>query len=128
MPGRRIRQLLTTGRRQRMRPARWRRTRVLIRFHHRQIVLRTRPRPASLAGLLAFVGLVVGLVLERDAATIASSIVVAAWLIYAIRVQRPIAAGWWGGPDSPPGAGVREPRRPLPMSPAGAAERPHPVI
>ncbi|MFL6127824.1 MAG: hypothetical protein ACJ73E_02015 [Mycobacteriales bacterium] len=32
--------------------------------------------------------------------------------------------GGWGGGDDTGGAGVREPRRPLPRSPQGAAELP----
>ena len=57
----------------------------------------------------------------------ASAVVIAAWIMYAVRLQRLVPAGIRGdGPDSPPGVGVREPRRPLPKSPAGAAERPLP--
>jgi hypothetical protein len=47
-----------------------------------------------------------------------------AWLAYALRLTRLSPAGPGGdGPTPPGGAGVREPRRPLPHAPAGAAVR-----
>jgi hypothetical protein len=46
-----------------------------------------------------------------------------AWVAYAWRRSR-AAAGPGNGPAPPGGAGVREPRRPLPFAPAGAAELP----
>jgi hypothetical protein len=50
-----------------------------------------------------------------------------AWLGYALRVVVAERAGpGGGGPTRPGGAGVREPRRPLPRSPAGAAALPIP--
>jgi hypothetical protein len=41
-------------------------------------------------------------------------------------VSAPLRGGRWDGPgeEDPGGAGVREPRRPLPRSPQGAAELP----
>jgi hypothetical protein len=47
------------------------------------------------------------------------------WLAYALRVIRLLPAGPGGdGPAPPGGAGVREPRRPMPQSPIGAAVMP----
>jgi hypothetical protein len=67
---------------------------------------------------------VVAAVLGPATIAAASALVIAAWMTYAVRLQRLVPAGIrGGGPDSPPGVGVREPRRPLPKSPAGAAER-----
>jgi hypothetical protein len=55
-------------------------------------------------------------------------VTVLAWLAFALRVSRRLApAGPPGdGPTPPGGAGVREPRRPLPLTPAGAAAMPLP--
>jgi hypothetical protein len=51
-------------------------------------------------------------------------VVVAAWLAAVLRITHPLPAGPGGdGPAPPGGAGVREPRRPLPVAPAGVAER-----
>jgi len=51
---------------------------------------------------------------------------VLAWLAYGLRVMRLTPDGPRGdGPAPPGGAGVREPRRPRPHSPAGAAARPY---
>jgi hypothetical protein len=56
-----------------------------------------------------------------------TGLLVAAWLGYGIRLARRVPAGPHGdGPAPPGGAGVREPRRPLPLSPAGSAARPMP--
>src|SRR5437764_373734 len=58
-----------------------------------------------------------------------SGLLVMAWLGYGMRLARRVPAGPHGdGPAPPGGAGVREPRRPLPMSPAGAAARPVPTV
>jgi hypothetical protein len=47
------------------------------------------------------------------------------WLAHALRVIRLLPAGPGGdGPAPPGGAGVREPRRPMPQSPTGAAVMP----
>ena len=58
---------------------------------------------------------------------VAAALVVGAWLAYGLRVRRAVGA-WTGprgdGPAPPGGAGVREPRRPRPHSPAGAAALP----
>jgi hypothetical protein len=56
-----------------------------------------------------------------------AGLVVLAWLAYGVRVRGLMSAGPRGdGPAPPGGAAVREPRRPLPMAPAGAAARPRP--
>jgi hypothetical protein len=54
-------------------------------------------------------------------------VAVVAWLILALRVTRLEPAGLGGdGPTPPGGAGVREPRRPVPLAPTGAAAMPLP--
>jgi hypothetical protein len=112
-----------------MRSARWRRARVIARFRHHRVVYAGRWQPLALAVLLCLTAVVLAVTLGPLSIAFASAIVLAAWLGYAIRVQRLVPAGTrFGGPDSPPGAGVREPRRPLPKSPAGAAERALPLI
>jgi hypothetical protein len=59
--------------------------------------------------------------------SVVSAVLVLAWLAFSLRVRRAVVA-WTGpggdGPAPPGGAGVREPRRPRPHSPAGAAELP----
>ncbi len=58
---------------------------------------------------------------------IAIAAVVSTWLALTLRVTRLQPAGPGGdGPAPPGGAGVREPRRPLPYAPAGAAAMPLP--
>jgi hypothetical protein len=64
-----------------------------------------------------FIPLAVGSTTAMIAAPVGVTIL---WIAYALRLKRLIASGG-GGPDAPPGAGVREPRRPLPKRPAGAA-------
>jgi hypothetical protein len=49
-----------------------------------------------------------------------------AWAVLALRVERLEPAGPSGEDPDPGGAGVREPRRPLPLAPAGAAALPLP--
>ncbi|HSK27143.1 MAG TPA: hypothetical protein VK894_09565 [Jiangellales bacterium] len=41
-----------------------------------------------------------------------------------VSTRPPGSDGWFGPPDDAGGAGVREPRRPLPRSPLGAADLP----
>ena len=56
---------------------------------------------------------------------VVAGLVVVAWLGYGMRVMRLASAGPRGdGPAPPGGASMREPRRPLPLSPAGTAARP----
>ena len=122
---RRMRRMVT-GRleRRRMPSARWRRGRVLVRSRHHRVVYAGRWPLAALAMALCIGAAVVAAVLGPATIAAASALVIAAWMTYAVRLQRLVPAGIrGGGPDSPPGVGVREPRRPLPKSPAGAAER-----
>jgi hypothetical protein len=61
------------------------------------------------------------------AGAITLGVAVLAWLVLALRLSRLEPAGPRGdGPTPPGGAGVREPRRPLPFAPAGAAAMPMP--
>ena len=48
------------------------------------------------------------------------------WLGYKAWAWRRSAVGGWGGPPPPDGDGVREPRRPGPIAPAGAVALPLP--
>lgn len=106
-----------------------RRARVIVSLGHRRLVYQGRWQLAALATMLSVAAVVVGVTFGQLIVAMSALVVVAAWLAYAMRVQRPVAAGPWGDGRGPaPGAGVREPRRPLPKSPAGAAERPLPVV
>lgn len=61
----------------------------------------------------------------RTGSAIGAALVLA-WLAYGLRVMRLTPHGPRGdGPAPPGGASVREPRRPRPHSPAGAAARPY---
>jgi len=109
-----------------LRTAARRRVRVLVRLRRRAVVYRGRGR--VLLAMLVLVagaftsGLVTGHVL---AGVGGMALLLAAWLAYALRVTRLVPAGPGGdGPTPPGGAGVREPRRPRPLSPAGAAMMP----
>jgi hypothetical protein len=131
-PGRRTDQ----GRMRRVRVARrlrYRRrgdrpVRVVIRTRHHRLVYRG--RIAALIALAALIGVALG----TGAATghlgigvLLAGLCVTAWLAYSLRVIRPVSAGPHGdGPAPPGGASVREPRRPLPMSPTGCTARPRP--
>jgi hypothetical protein len=131
-PGRRTDQ----GRMRRVRVARrlrYRRrgdrpVRVVVRTRHHRLVYRG--RIAALIALAALIGVVLG----TGAATghlgigvLLAGLCVTAWLAYSLRVIRPVSAGPHGdGPAPPGGASVREPRRPLPMSPTGCTARPRP--
>ena len=120
---------MVTGRRDRhrMRSARWRRGRVLLRSRHHRLVYAGRWQLAAIALALCIAAAVLAAVHGPATIATASALVIAGWMAYAVRLQRLVPAGFRGdGPDSPPGVGVREPRRPLPKSPAGAAERPLP--
>jgi len=111
-----------------MRSTRWRRGRVLLRSRHHRLVYAGRWPLAAIAVALCVGVAVVAAVAGPPTIATASAVVIAAWTMYAVRLQRLVPAGFRGdGPDSPPGVGVREPRRPLPKSPAGAAERPLPL-
>jgi hypothetical protein len=81
---------------------------------------------AALGLLLGAAGLTLGLWSGPLIVTLSPLAVAALWLLYAVRLEGAVPAGS-GGPDLPPGIGVREPRRPIPKGPAGVAERPLPV-
>jgi len=69
--------------------------------------------------------IVTGVLLQLIAVAVFAPVGVAiVWLAYAVRLRRFAGGSGW---DRPPGMGVREPRRPLPKSPAGAAARPRPL-
>jgi hypothetical protein len=102
------------------------RDRVLIRARRRALVYRRRgPIPTIVLLLLAAAALVVGGTTGHLlVGGIGAAVVVAAGLAAVLRITRPVPAGPRGdGPAPPGGAGVREPRRPLPVAPSGVAER-----
>jgi hypothetical protein len=105
-----------------------RQQRVRARRRERTLLYRAPARAlALLVGLVAaltIAAVATGYVL---AGAITVGVAVLAWLTLALRVTRLEPAGPGGnGPTAPGGAGVREPRRPLPMAPAGAAAMPLP--
>jgi hypothetical protein len=122
--------------------ARCRRVRRRLRYRRSvgrpvRVVVRTRRHQVIYRGRIAVLAVLVGLVGAGFAAgattghsgvsVLLTGLLVAAWLGYAMRLDRRAAAGPPGnGPAPPGGAGVREPRRPLPISTAGAAARPRP--
>jgi hypothetical protein len=78
----------------------------------------------AVIGVALGVGTVAG---HPGIGALGAGVVAVAWLAYGIRLIRLVPAGPRGdGPAPPGGAGVREPRRPLPMSPAGSTARPRP--
>jgi hypothetical protein len=102
--------------------------RVLLRSRRHRLVYAGRWPLAAIALVLCVGVAVVAAVAGPPTIATASSVVIAAWITYALQRQRLVPAGIRGdGPDSPPGVGVREPRRPLPKGLAGAAERPLPL-
>ena len=116
------------ARRRRVRVARRRAGRpVRVVRRHRLVY---RGRRGAVIVLVALVGAALG----TGAATgrlgigaLLAGLFVAAWLAYSVRLTRPVPAGPRGdGPAPPGGASVREPRRPLPMSPSGSTARPRP--
>jgi hypothetical protein len=102
--------------------------RLVIRTRRRRLVYRG--RRAALIALAVLIGLALG----TGAATghlgigaLLTGLAVAVWLAYSLRLSRPVPAGPRGdGPAPPGGASVREPRRPLPLSPSGVSARPCP--
>jgi hypothetical protein len=108
------------------RRSRCRRVRVVARTRRHRLVYRGRMSALVLMPVLFAAALIVGAVAGRlGLAAVVAGLVVAAWLGYGMRFTRLVPAGPRGdGPAPPGGASVREPRRPLPLSPAGAAARP----
>jgi hypothetical protein len=112
----------------RYRPSAGRPVRVVVRSRHHQLVYRG--RIAVLAVTVALVAAAFGAGTATGhlgMSVLVSGLLVAAWLGYSLRLDRRVPAGPHGdGPAPPGGAGVREPRHPLPLSPAGSAARPMP--
>lgn|SRR6185437_12154800 len=110
-----------TPRRRHGRPTRRRRARQRLRY---------RRRITALAAMLVLAAAALGTGTATGhlgVSVLVAGLLVAAGLGYGMRPTRPTAAGPHGnGPTPPGGAGVREPRRPLPISSAGAAARPLP--
>lgn len=109
-----------------LRTADCRRVRIVAGFRRNAVVYRGRVvvllMMLAVASAVFTAGLFAGYVL--GAATTVGLLLVA-WLAYALRVMPLLPAGPRGdGPAPPGGAGVREPRRPLPVHPAGAAVAP----
>ena len=102
----------------------------LMRARRRQ---RTLLHRAPARALVLLVGVIAALATAAAttgyflAGAVTVGVAVVAWLILALRVSRLQPAGPGGdGPAPPGGAGVREPRRPVPLAPAGAAAMPLP--
>jgi hypothetical protein len=102
--------------------------RVVIQTRHHRLV--HQGRIATLIALVALIGVALGTGTATGhlgVGAIVAGLAVAVWLAYSVRLTRPVPAGPHGdGPTPPGGASVREPRRPLPMSPAGSTARPRP--
>jgi hypothetical protein len=115
----------TTGRRPRYRQARCRPVRVMARTCRHRLMYRGRAWGLALMAALAVALLAVGVAAGHEVVGgVMAGVVAAAWLGYTIRVTRLVPAGPRGdGPAPPGGASVGEPRRPLPVSPAGSAAR-----
>jgi hypothetical protein len=115
-------------RRLRYRPSGGRPVRVVARTRHHQLVYRGRIAVLAAMAPLAGAGLGSGMATGHfGEAVLVTGLLATAWLGYGMRLARRVPAGPHGdGPAPPGGAGVREPRRPLPMSPVGAAARPMP--
>lgn len=114
------------GGRLRYRRSRCRPLRVVARTRRHRLVYRGRISTLVLMLVLVAAALAVGTVAGHlGVGTVAAGLVLAVWIGYGLRVTRLVPAGPRGdGPAPPGGASMREPRRPLPLSPAGAAARP----
>ncbi len=110
-----------------VRKGRCRRVRVIV--SHRDRALIFQGRAPVLLVLIALVAATLSTAVITGYLRAGSAIggaLVLAWLAYGLRVMRLTPDGPRGdGPAPPGGAGVREPRRPRPHSPAGAAARPY---
>src|SRR5258705_13482616 len=118
--------------RRRQRALNARSCRAIERNGRRRMLARRRERRLLHRAPVRTLALLVGMVAALTAAAVATGYVLAgavvvgvavlAWLVLALRVSHLEPAGPRGdGPIPPGGAGVREPRRPLPFAPAGAA-------
>jgi hypothetical protein len=97
-----------------------------MRRRQRKLVLRGGlPLLLALAAAIATATVAATLSEALLPGVLAVAVLILTWGAFAIRMRRK-ALAWTGRPgnDPPGGAGVREPRRPRPQSPAGAAELP----
>jgi hypothetical protein len=101
---------------------------VVLRIRHHRLVYRR--RVAALIVLAASTGTALGagtVTGHPGIGAAAAGLIVVAWLVYSLRLTRPVLSGPPGdGPAPPGGASVREPRNPLPVRPAGSAARRRP--
>ncbi len=113
-------------RRLRYRRSRCRPVQVVARTRRHRLVYRGRISALVLTVVVIAVGLTVGAVGGHlGLGVVSAGLVLVVWLGYGMRVTRLVPAGPRGdGPAPPGGASMREPRRPLPLSPAGSAARP----
>ena len=116
------------ARRSRYRRRGRRQVRVVIRTRHHRLVYRGRVAAliasASLTGVALATGTATG---HLGLGALLAGLFVTAWLADGLRLTRPVPAGPHGdGPAPPGGASVREPRRPLPISPTGSTARSRP--
>jgi hypothetical protein len=88
----------------------------------------TRWVPLAVVAALAAVATVTAITGLVLVGSVAAATVVVAGIVVALRVVRLLPAGPFRGDDPTPpgGAAVREPRRPMPLAPAGAAAMPLP--
>ncbi len=116
----------TRMRRLRHRRSRCRPLRVVASTRRHRLVYRGRIAALVLMLILVAAALAAGTVTGHlGAGAGAAGLAVVVWLGYGLRITRLVPAGPRGdGPAPPGGATVREPRRPLPLSPAGTAARP----
>jgi hypothetical protein len=99
--------------------------RVLVRSRRHALLYQGRVWALLLTLALGAIGAVAGVVIGHIVVGVAvAGAALLAWLGYAMRVTQLVPTGPHGdGPAPPGGAGVREPRQPLPISPAGTAAR-----
>jgi hypothetical protein len=102
--------------------------RVLLRARHHRLAYRGRLIPLIASTAVTGVALATGTATGHlRIGALVAGLTVAAWLAHSLRLTRPVPAGPHGdGPAPPGGASVREPRRPLPTSPAGSTARTRP--
>jgi hypothetical protein len=103
-----------------------RRGRVLARRGGRELTYQGRPWMLPLLLVLVAAALTwTALIHHLQVGLPSAGLLVIAWIGYTLRLVRVVPAGPGGdGPYPPGGAGVREPRRPRPHAPAGAAAMP----
>jgi len=113
-------------RRLRYRRSQCRPVRVVARTRRHRLVYRGRISALALMLVLVVAALAVATVTGHlGVGAVAAGLLLAAWLGYGMRITRLVPAVPRGdGPAPPGGASMREPRRPLPMSPVGSAARP----